>query len=134
LTLAHAGAIAILLSIDIPLAPALFASALLVFQWSIVVRRSLMQAPDAPGAIEISSDHKLSMRTPLSGWCEYDVLGCTYVTTYLTIINLRQSGGRMARHVTLLPDSLNADDFRKLRVWLRWKEDSLKSSRRAGIG
>ena len=132
LTLAHAGAIAIVLTIDIPLAGALIATALLLVQGLLVVRRALMRAANAPGAIEITSDHKLSMQTPSSGWCEYDVLGCTYVTTFLTIINLRRSGSRLTRHVTLLPDSLHAEDFRKLRVWLRWKEDSLKTSRRAG--
>jgi toxin CptA len=50
-------------------------------------------------------------------------LGTTYVTPYLTVLNLRGHGERGARHVTLLPDSLHAEDFRKLRVWLRWKED-----------
>jgi toxin CptA len=132
LTLAHAGAIAIVLMVDIPLVASLIAIALLLLNSMLVGRRSLMRDADAPAAIEITSDHKLNMQTASSGWCEYDVLGCTYVTTYLTIINLRQAGSRFARHVTLLPDSLHAEDFRKLRVWLRWKEDSLKLARRVG--
>ena len=79
--------------------------------------------PDSALALEVSSDHQFSMQTRASGWSEYDVLGTTYVTPYLTVLNLRGHGERGARHVTLLPDSLHAEDFRKLRVWLRWKED-----------
>ena len=28
------------------------------------------------------------------------------------------------KRIVILPDSLDAEDFRKLRVWLRWKEET----------
>ncbi len=60
-------------------------------------------------------------------WGECEVLGSTYVMPFLTILNLRDGDSGALRRVTLLPDSLEADDFRQLRVWLRWKKDSAQS-------
>ncbi|MHB0991436.1 MAG: protein YgfX [Burkholderiales bacterium] len=41
------------------------------------------------------------------------------VTATLTVIEFKQTNGRR-RSLVLLPDSLAADDYRRLRVWLRW--------------
>ena len=75
-------------------------------------------------AIEITSDNQLSIQTRTGEWRECDVLGNTYAMPYLTVLNLRQSGSRAIKRIVILRDSLHADDFRKLRVWLRWKEDN----------
>ncbi len=48
------------------------------------------------------------------------VLGSSTVGTMLTILNLALDGRRLPVHVVLMCDSLSADDFRRLRVWLRW--------------
>jgi toxin CptA len=132
LILAHTAAIALVLMVELPQWLKVVAMVLLIAQCAVAVRRqAFLTGADAATAIEITSDHRINVETRAAGWCEYEVLGSTYVTPYLTVLNLRQSGTRSARHVLLLPDSLNADDFRKLRVWLRWKEDSANSSRRA---
>ncbi|MEO8442027.1 MAG: protein YgfX [Betaproteobacteria bacterium] len=130
--LAHAAAIAVVLIVELPQWLKVVAIALLFAQCVAVVRRqAFLMGATAATAIEITSDHRINVETRAAGWCEYEVLGSTYVTPYLTVLNLRQSDTRVARHVLLLPDSLNADDFRKLRVWLRWKEDSANASKRA---
>ena len=132
LVLAHAAAIAAVLMVELPQWLKVVAIALLIAQCAVVVRRqAFLTGANAATAIEITSDHRLNVETRSAGWCEHEVLGSTYVTPYLTVLNLRRSSTRVARHVLLLPDSLNADDFRKLRVWLRWKEDTANSSRRA---
>ena len=128
LSVAHAVAIALVLSVDLPLWIKLVATALLSVQATIVVRRqALLRGRGAATAIEITSDHKLNLETRAGGWREYAVLGSTYVTPCLTILNLREPGNRLARRIVLLPDSLHAEDFRKLRVWLRWKVDNAGS-------
>jgi hypothetical protein len=38
----------------------------------------------------------------------------------LTLLNFRANGDRRTRHLLILPDSLAEEDFRRLRVWLRW--------------
>lgn len=41
------------------------------------------------------------------------------VTATLTVVEFKQANGRRLSLV-LLPDSISADDYRRLRVWLRW--------------
>lgn len=123
LALAHGAAIAIVLLVSIPLWVQLFAAAILAVHLVVVVRRqALLLTPHSAVAIQISSDNKLSVQTRHGEWSEYAVLGNTYVAPYLTVLNLRHIDSRASRRVTILPDSLDAEDFRKLRVWLRWNE------------
>lgn len=50
------------------------------------------------------------------------VLADSLVTPALVVLNVRPRAGRGARSVVILPDSLDAEAFRRLRVWLRWGE------------
>lgn len=123
LLLAHGAAIAMVLLVNFPLWLNLIATALLIVNLTMVVRLyALLLAPGAAVAIEISSDNNLGIQTRALEWCDYDVLGSTYVMPYLAILNLRQCESHATKWIALLPDSLHAEDFRKLRVWLRWKE------------
>jgi toxin CptA len=58
---------------------------------------------------------------------ECEVLGGTYVMPYLTVLSLRRLGSGASMRLALCPDSLQAEEFRQLRVWLRWKKGSAKS-------
>ena len=123
LALAHGAAIAIVLLISIPFWAQLIAAAGLSVHMFVVVRRqALLLMPNSPVAIEFGSDNKLSVQTRHGEWSEYAVLGDTYVTAYLTVMNLRQTDSHEVKRIAILPDSVDADDFRKLRVWLRWNE------------
>jgi toxin CptA len=48
------------------------------------------------------------------------VLGTTLVTPVLTVINVRLQASRFAQHVLLVPDNLDAEDFRAVRILLKW--------------
>ena len=110
--------------VDIPFWVKAVAAAGLAVYWLVFVRRlPLLLTAGSVVAIEIGSDNKLSVQTNRGEWDECEVLGSTYVTPYLTVMNLRQSDGRATRRIVILPDSISAEDFRKLRVWLRWKEN-----------
>ena len=125
LALAHGAAIAAVSVLDIPFAVKAVAAAGLAVNWLILVRKQAwLQTPDAATAIEISSDNMLSVQTRDGAWSECEVLGTTYVTPYLTVLNLRPADGRAVRRIVILPDSAHPEDFRKLRVWLRWKEST----------
>ena len=54
-------------------------------------------------------------------WQPCEILDSTYVTAFLTVVNLRVAQGRRIRSVVILPDCMAADDYRRLRVWLRWR-------------
>ncbi len=124
LVLAHGAAIAMVALAGMPLWPELIAIAALAANLVYDLRQTaLLRAPGALIALEIASDDKLTVKTRRGEWIECAVLGSTYVTSFLTILNLKViDSGRNTRAV-ILPDSLEAEDFRKLRVWLRWKHD-----------
>ncbi len=47
------------------------------------------------------------------------ILRGSMITPSLTVLNLLPQGARRARGVVILPDSMEAEPFRRLRVWLR---------------
>jgi toxin CptA len=49
------------------------------------------------------------------------VLADSLVTPYITLLNVLPQGSYFTRSVIILPDSLDAESFRQLRVWLRWE-------------
>jgi toxin CptA len=86
-----------------------------------LARDAVLCAPGAIVALEIGEDGVVSFRTRRGTWFECAVLGSSFVSPRLTIVHLRQSGQRRTRHVILVPDNVEGEDFRRLRVWLRWR-------------
>ncbi len=70
--------------------------------------------------LEISDDGALSFQTRRGEWCEGTLLGSRFVSPYLTILNIGIEGKFFARHVVIMPDTVHAEDFTRLRVRLRW--------------
>ena len=60
-----------------------------------------------------------------------EILGTTYVTPMLTVLNLRAQDEHFARHVLFAPDNIDREDYRKLRVVLKWARG--RDARNAGI-
>jgi len=124
LVIAHGAAIAMVVLAGMPLWLDLIAIAALVANLVFVARQTaLLRAPDAVLGLEITSDDKLSIQTRRGGWIECEVLGSTYVISFLTILNLKGIDSGRTMRAVIMPDSLDAEDFRKLRVWLRWKRE-----------
>lgn len=42
------------------------------------------------------------------------------MTPFLTVLNVLPPGAYLARSIIILPDSLDSESFRQLRVWLKW--------------
>lgn len=42
------------------------------------------------------------------------------VTPYLVVLNVLPQDSRRMRSIVILPDSMEAEAFRQLRVWLKW--------------
>ena len=87
-----------------------------------VWRKALMRSSGAVVAIEIAADDALSIQTRRGEWIACEVRGDTYVLWFMTVLNLQRLDNGKRLSVVILPDSIDAVDFRKLRVWLRWKE------------
>lgn len=52
-----------------------------------------------------------------------EVLPFTAVLSYAIFVRIRFDGERRSRSIALLQDSLPPDQFRALRLWLRWKRE-----------
>jgi toxin CptA len=81
---------------------------------------ALLRAPGAIVAVNVTQDGRVFCRIPGGEWLDCELLPSSFVSHSLTILNLRVRGNRRARHVVLCCDNVNAEDFRRLRIWLRW--------------
>ena len=120
LAAAHGAAIAAVVVAEMPQWLTFAAIAALFANLVLELRHALLRMPDSVVALEISPDAALSIRTRSGGWRDCEVRGNTYVVSFLAILNLRETESRKTKRVVVLPDSIGAEDFRRLRVWLRW--------------
>ena len=127
LVAAHGGVIAVVAIVGMPLSLELIAMTVLAVNLVADLRRTaLLLTPDSVVAIEIGSDDTLSIQNRRGNWIsECEVLESTYVAAFLAIVNVREPELGAVRHVVILADSIDAEDFRRLRVWLRWKRTAL---------
>jgi toxin CptA len=71
--------------------------------------------------LELRENCSVSALSRAGGWMEYQVSRETFVSPLLTVLDVRAETGHRGRSVLITPDSLDADSFRRLRVWLRWR-------------
>lgn len=123
--LALAGAAALLLVLWLPL-PAGVRLALGLLLPAVTVHALLRDAlrllPWSVTALQLAGDGTLRYCTRAGQWQAAQLLGSSCVTAWLTVLALKPSGGWLARGVVLLPDSLEREDYRRLRIRLRWGE------------
>jgi toxin CptA len=86
----------------------------------VLFSRARLRAAESVVGLEITAEGRLSLLTRGGTWRACELLDTSYVSPQLTILNLRLAGRRLARHVVLLPDNVDARDFRRLRTWLNW--------------
>jgi toxin CptA len=117
----HAAVAVLLVLLDMAAVWKAAALALVCASLVLELRVALHAGARAVTALQIAVDDGFSIRTRGGGWQACEVLGSTYVTAWLTVLNLRVGGARRIRSVVILADSMAADDFRRLRTWLRWR-------------
>ena len=69
--------------------------------------------------LRIAADGRLQYLDDTDQWRDVEVLGDSFVSTGLIVLRVRVAD-LSVRTLTLLPDSADADDLRRLRVSLRW--------------
>ena len=121
---AHLIATGLLWLAPIPaLGKAVFTFAIAISLIYFMARDALLHAPHSIVALEISDGGEISFQTRIGEWIEGDLLGSSYVSPRLTIVNVQPRGRWAARRVIFVPDNVDPRDFRRLRMWLRWKRD-----------
>jgi toxin CptA len=121
LMVAHAVAISIVVIVAIPPGVKLLALAALGVSAVYYVRVALLIHGSSIVALEIAFDDTLSVHTRTGDALACEVQGSSYVNAFLAVINLTTYNPNRHKHVVVLPDSIDPEQFRKLRVWLRWK-------------
>lgn len=84
-------------------------------------RIALLRSPQSIVAIEIGDGDKVAFQTRSGRWHAGRLLGTSFVSPGLTILNLSPDDARLTRSVVIVPDNVQSEDFRQLRIWLRWK-------------
>src|SRR5512146_1110910 len=118
---AHAGAIGLLW--PIALSPWIKAGIALAIAASFVhyLRHTvLLSTPGSIVAVEITDQSIMSFQTADGQWHECSLSGDTYVSPWLTILVLKLKSARFPRYAVITGDNIDGEDFRRLRVWLRW--------------
>ena len=107
---------------DRPLGIKAIAAAALVFSLIYYLRQdALLTASDAAVVLVLSDEMQCILTTRSDELIVCSILGSTFVAPYLTVLNLQPVGKFFTRSVAILSDGIDAEEFRQLRVWLRWK-------------
>jgi toxin CptA len=76
-------------------------------------------------ALNVSSSNQLQLVFRNGKVLSVDVCRDSVVTPYLTVVSCKEQNANFfarvfIRHLLILPDMLDAETYRQLRVWLRW--------------
>jgi toxin CptA len=88
--------------------------------WS-VRGHAFRTAPSSVVELELYEDCTLSARTADGRWLQYRMVGSSFCSRMLTVLNLRSDSAWGVHSVLISADSVDPDAFRRLRVWLRWR-------------
>ena len=89
------------------------------------IGEALQRWPNSALELELREDGGAAWRDRSGNWHEGKLRNANYVSSWLLIVALAAP----RRLLVLLADAANPEDFRKLRVWLRWRATLPKDTR-----
>ena len=118
---AHAAAAAVLLPVELSWSIKLILFATIAGSFAHTLGcHARLRSPRAICALEIDEDGAL-VHTRNGKSDRATILGTSYISPALTVLNLRLENRISRRHVIIVPDNVHPEVFRRLRVWLRWR-------------
>jgi toxin CptA len=84
------------------------------------LRVAAHRSPLAVAAVEVSADGRLALADPDGSWLPAEPRRAAVPAGWVAVLVARDAGGR-SRSIVVLPDAADADAFRRLRVWLKWR-------------
>ena len=94
-----------------------------------LLHTALLKTAGAIVAVEIREQAVSSFQTRRGDWRDCRLSGSSYVSSWLTVLVLHEENRWPARYVVIMPDNVDADEFRRLRVLLRWGDSRRSESR-----
>ena len=88
---------------------------------SSVRRHAFRSAASSLVELELYEDCTLSARSADGRWLHYRLVGSSFVSRVLAVLNLRTESAWGRRSVLIACDGIEAEAFRRLRVWLQWR-------------
>ena len=96
-------------------------------------RDALRTASAAIVRVRFDPNCKCSYQLRDGPWQDATLLGSSMVTPWLSVLNFRPEGSRWrSRSAVLLPDAVDREDYRRLRVLLNWRCSGEDSDRQDG--
>ena len=94
------------------------------------LRDAFLKLPNSVVAIHINNKNQLTLVRKDGQQLVVQVLANTVVTSFLTVLNCQLIEANFwqklfHQHVIILPDAVNGESYRQLRVWLRWAKNIL---------
>lgn len=84
-----------------------------------LLRSARLAVPDSEVALQLDGD-RVIVATREGRQVVGRVLPHSFIAPWLTIVNILPQDSRVVRSIIILPDRLDPDSFRQLRVGLRW--------------
>jgi hypothetical protein len=120
-TAAHVAGACLVFTLQIEMALKAALSALVVASLvHALLRHALLLTRGAIVAAKIYDNENATVLLRSRKQLDATILGTTHVSPRLTTINLRVIGERRTRDILLVRDNINSDDYRSVRVLLRW--------------
>ena len=95
--------------------------------FSKLARVAFLQCPTAIVAILITHDGKILASSRNGSWLECVILRTSFVSSRLTVLNMKTRGSPGVRHVILCSQNVDQDEFRRIRTWLKWGHHDWRS-------
>ena len=119
--LAHAVVMAALLFLPFP--NVALTLLLIALSWSMayyMLRDARLKLNSACVALRLEDD-RIALIDPNGGEVTGALLRSSMIMPYLVVLNIAVQGQRRKRNVVLMPDSMDTESFRRLRVALKWR-------------
>lgn len=123
LTVAHITVLVALLPLALPLWTKLALAVVIVTSLAYHVWLDAQRAAPTSGTALVLEGDKVMLVMRDGQELAVSVSKDSLVTPWLTILNLMPLGAHTTRRILILPDSMDAESFRQLRVWLKWASD-----------
>jgi toxin CptA len=82
--------------------------------------RAFLRGRRAARAISLARAGGIAVQDALGQWRAGSLREGSFVAPWLTVVRWRPAGARFDRTIPILPDMLSREDFRRVRVMLRW--------------
>jgi hypothetical protein len=118
---AHLGALLVLTMLPVALWLQIGGAIVLLLSAAYTIRRhAWRRGRRAVTALHFIDREQLRVRMHDGTWHAGRVLGSSTVSAPCTVLNIRLTDHRLSLHTVIMNDSMATEDFRRLRVWLRW--------------